>query len=129
MLAQQSLSVAHMLVHTEADRRTMAQRAQNSKALERILRNSPEPLMSEDMTLLYKADKQVPFEPAIIAELTTTGAWNEAPLVNLIRNRTFSVMVIRDVHGYYSPTVAAAIIENYRPQEKYGDLTVYVPSQ
>ena len=130
MLAQQSLSVAHMLVHTEADRRTMAQRAQNSKALERILRNSPEPLMSEDMTLLYRAGKQVPFEPAIIAELTTTGVWNEAPLVNLIRNRTFSVMVIRDVRsGFYSPTVAAAIIENYRPQEKYGDLTVYVPSQ
>ena len=129
MLLQQSLSAAHLLVHNEADRRIMAQQAQDFRALEGVLRSNPEPLMSEDMTLLYKAGKHVPFEPAIVAQLAATGVWNEAPLIDLIRNHTFSVMVIRDVHSpLYSPAVSATIIEYYKPQEKYGDFTVYVPS-
>jgi hypothetical protein len=129
MLLQQSLSVAHLLVHNAADRRIMAQQAQDSRALEGILRSSPEPLMSEDMTLLYKTGKNVPFEPAIVAQLAVTGVWNEAPLIDLIRNHTFSVMVIRNVHSpLYSPAVSAAIIEHYKPREKCGDFTVYVPA-
>jgi hypothetical protein len=137
ILAKQSLSAFRLLVHRDADRRIMAQYARDSEALEQILRNSPEPVMSEDMTLLYKVRKQVPFEPAIVKAMAAAGVWNETPLINLIRNRTFSVMVISDLHFWYSPAVERAIVENYRPMSKFGSytlgssgsFTVYVPSR
>lgn len=134
ILGQQFLAASHLLRDSYMDRRAMAQKAQNSDALVRILRNSPEPVMSEDMTLLYKAGKQVPFEPAIVTELAATHAWDETPLVNMIRDRAFSVMVIRnDPDILYSPAVLRSIVENYRPAGTYAeferDFTLYVPLQ
>lgn len=122
-------SVAYNLLDADADPGLLGRQARSSEALLHILRNSPEPVMSEDMTLLYKAGKQVPFEPAIVTELAATGVWSEMPLINLIRNRTFSVMVIRDLRYRYSPAVAGAIRENYQPDGQYGIFTVYVPSR
>ena len=114
-------------------RENMAKKAQNSEALERILKNSPEPVMSEDMTLLYKAGKHVPYEPAIVTELAATHAWNETPLVDMIRNRAFSVMVVGFPDRFYSPAVWRAIDENYRPAGTYAeyerDYTLYVPAR
>ena len=85
--------------------------------------------MSENMTLLYRAGKEVPFEPAIVAGLAETGAWDETPLIEMIRKRTFSAMIVRQLDGsfLYSPGVASAIEENYRPAERYGGYTVYRP--
>jgi hypothetical protein len=116
------------LLKSELEPGIMAAHALNSEAVLAILRNSPEPVMSEDMTLLYKAGKQVPFEPFMVAELAAGGQWDETPLVNLIRKRFFSVMVIRDLRYRYSPAVAQAIRESYQPTVRYGDLTVFAPS-
>jgi hypothetical protein len=85
--------------------------------------------MSENMTLLYRSGQQVPFEPAIVAVLTASGAWDETPLIELIRKRSFSVMIIRDLENStrYSAGVKRAIEESYRPSEKFGRFTVYRP--
>jgi hypothetical protein len=101
--------------------------AGNFNVLMSILRNSPEPVMSEDMTLLYKAGKQVPFEPAIVGELAATGQWDPTPLVNMVRKRAFSVMLIKDLNMWYPPAVADAIQDNYTPTARYGQLIVYRP--
>lgn len=127
VLAQQTETPLAVLLHGDTGREELAERARHSQALLRILRNSPEPVMSEDMTLLYKAGKQIPFEPAIIAELVAMGLWDDAPLVEMVRNRAFSVMLIEDVDYRYSPELSEAIKDNYKPTEQYGDLTVYRP--
>jgi len=121
------------LIHEIRDREARANGARNSAALVQILRSSPDPVMSEDMTLLFKAGKQIPFEPAIVTELAATHVWDEAPLVKMISNRGFSVMIIgRESMWRYSPAVWSAIIENYQPTGTYaefaGDFVVYVPS-
>jgi hypothetical protein len=111
------------------------QEARNSAELVGILSRSPDPVMSEDMTVLFKAGKQLPFEPAIVAELAAVHIWDQTPLVDMIRSRRFSVMIIGsggDSDQRYSPEVINAIHENYQPTKTYtessGDFTVYAPS-
>lgn len=130
IVAQQVAATLCLVVPSASLREGRAEAAQNSQALLRILRASPGPVMSENMTLLYRADKPVPFEPAKDTALAATGAWDETPLIELIRKRTFSVMIIRELddRDRYSPGVARAIEEYYRPSEECGRLTVYRPS-
>jgi hypothetical protein len=130
MIAQQAEAACHFVVNA-GFRLWQADNARNSEALLRILRSSSEPVMSENMTVLYKAGKQVPFEPAIIAALAAMGSWDETPLIDLISRRAFSVMIIQQVDGpvRYSPAAARAIKEYYDPAEKYGQLTVYRPRE
>jgi len=130
MMAQQAESAFRFIVPSTSLRQEYADNVRNSEALLRILRSSQEPVMSENMTLLYKAGKQVPFEPAIITQLAATGLWDETPLIDMIQRRAFSVMIIRDVDDpdRYSPAVARAIKEYYEPAEEYGQLTVYRPA-
>jgi hypothetical protein len=130
MIAQQAEAACQFVVNA-GFRLWQADNARNSEALLRILRSSSEPVMSENMTVLYKAGKQVPFEPAIIAALAAMGSWDETPLIDLIRRRAFSVMIIQQVDGpvRYSPAGARAIKEYYDPAEKYGQLTVYRPRE
>ena len=80
--------------------------------------------MSDDITLLSKAGKQVPFERAVVTEVAANGVWGEMPLINLIRNRLFSVIVIRDLHYHQSTPAVRAITEDYRRTKKYGSSTV-----
>ncbi len=117
-----------LLMHSDTDRKTLAAEARDFDAALQVLRDSPGLVMSEDMTLLYKAGKQVPFEPAITAELVATGRWDETPVLNMVRNHAFSVMLIEDLNSRYSPAMAQTIKENYTPGEQYGDLTVYRPA-
>jgi len=127
LVACLTLRVSALVYHL----RSMGTRqAEDSEALMRILSRSPEPVMSEDMTLLYKTGKQLPFEPAIVRELAATHIWDETPLVNLISNRRFSVMIISKDYMIerYSPAVLRAIRDNYKPTETHGIFTVYVPS-
>lgn len=130
MMVQHAESAFRFVVPSASLRQEYADNVRDSEALLRILRSSQEPVMSENMTLLYKAGKQVPFEPAIITQLAATGLWNEAPLIDMIHRRAFSVMLIRDIDGpdRYSPAVARAIKENYEPGEEVGQLTVYRPA-
>jgi len=130
MMAQQAESAFQLVASSTSRRQEYADNVQNSEALLRILRSSQEPVMSENMTLLYQAGKQVPFEPAIVTQLAATGMWDETPLIDMIHRRAFSVMIIRAVEDpdRYSPAVARAIKENYEPGEEYGPLTVYRPA-
>ncbi len=129
LIAQQAETGIHSMP-TVSVSQERADYIRSSEALVDILRTSPEPVMSENMTLLYRAAKQVPFEPAIVAGLAEVGIWDETPLVDMIRKRRFSVMIIRQLDGsfLYSPGVAGAIEENYHPAERYGGYSVYRPN-
>ena len=130
MVAQQAVAAVRFVAPSSSLRQEYADNVRNSETLLRILQSSPEPVMSENMTLLYQAGKQVPFEPAIITQLAATGVWDEGPLIDMIHKRAFSVMLIHDIDDpdRYSPAVARAIKENYEPGEEIGQLTVYRPA-
>lgn len=129
MIAQQTVSAFRFVVPSASLRQENADNLRDSEELLQILRSAREPVMSENMTLLYQAGKQVPFEPAIVTQLAATGMWDETPLVDMIQRKAFSVMLIHDIDDpdRYSPAVARAIKENYKPGQEIGLLTVYRP--
>src|SRR5262249_2935812 len=43
------------------------------------------------MVLLLRAGQAVPIEPAIFADLTLTGIWDQRPFLNLIQDHEFDV--------------------------------------
>ena len=71
----------------------------------------------------------MPFELCVIACLSETGAWDEAPLLAMVDKKIFSVLVIKDLTDttLYSPNLAHRIRENYAAAERCGDLTAYRP--
>ena len=54
-----------------------------------LIRESPKPSLSEDMVLLLRAGQAVSIEPAIFADLASTGIWDQRPFLNLIQDHAF----------------------------------------
>ena len=44
-----------------------------------VIRESPRPVLSDDMVLLLRAGQEVPIEPSIFTELASTGYWDQGP--------------------------------------------------
>jgi hypothetical protein len=91
------------------------------------------PVISDNMVILRKAGKEVVLEPAIVAELGSTGVYDERALTRLIRDRRFAFFVTSGERGdalfdtRYNPPVAAAIYEAYPRVVKMAGLTVHLP--
>jgi len=99
------------------------------RALETI-QETPGPVFSEDMNLLYKTGKDIPAEPAMIQYLAKAGLWDERPFVRMIQERQFALVTtvsgeIALSRERYSPAVAAAIEKAYEPVSRIGDYTIY----
>ena len=92
------------------------------------------PVLSDDMVLLMKAGKTVPWEPAIFAELAATGRWDERPIVELIAARAFSFIVTTGKQGQslyderYAPAVNRAILTAYPDEQFCADMIVHLSS-
>ena len=73
------------------------------------------PVFSDDMTLLMKAGKEVPWEPNIATLLAAVGVWDERPALEMIRTGKFELIVVRllDRPLFHSPAIRAAIEEAY----------------
>ena len=97
--------------------------ARNAALVERI-RAADKPVASEDMTLLMRAGKPVLFEASIVTELAMVGRWDEAPLIQMIRNKGFAFMLITTGPpggtDRRTPAVDAAIREAYPQVEEAG---------
>lgn len=102
----------------------------NHAALIDLLRHTPGPVLSEDMTLLDQADKGVPAEPAIINVLAVAGTWDEAPMIDLIRRHHFDRIIVYDLRARYrwTPAMARAIDGAYHWEQSYGKYKVYRPN-
>ncbi len=100
--------------------------------LERI-RAAKAPVLSDDMVLLMKAGKEVPWEPAIFAELASIGRWDERRIVTMINAHAFAFVVTQGQHGMpfydsrYTPAVDQAIGASYPRVETYAGHTVHLP--
>ncbi len=95
-----------------------------------LIRESPKPSLSEDMVLLLRAGQAVPIEPAIFADLTSTGIWDQRPFLNLIQDHAFSLIILQDYDaGRFTKEVANAVQNNYPFIEHPANYIVRRPSE
>ena len=109
------------------ERRLIERREQAE--LVKLISTFPGPVVSENMTLLLKAGKPVPFEPAIVKQTTDTGIFDERPLVKRTADKFFDAFILYTGTGRVSPAMWDAIHRNYRSYVfGSGAYTVYVRS-
>jgi len=126
------LSVAALPLRYMPNQATEADLAWQEALVARIAA-ARKPVASEDMTLLMRAGKPVIFEPAIVTELASTGQWDEAPLIEMIRARGFAFMITTDnaIGGTSrrTPAVDAAMRDAYpRVEQASPELWLNLPS-
>ena len=98
------------------------------------LSHADAPVLSDDMVILKRAGHAVFLEPAIFAELTSTGLWNEKPLLKMLYERGFALIATmggESGHLYkarYSPAARRAIAANYPVKRSFGDLVLHLPA-
>ncbi len=123
------LSVAALPLRYMPNQATEADLAWQEALVARIAA-ARKPVASEDMTLLMRAGKPVIFEPAIVTELASTGQWDEAPLIEMIRARGFAFMITTDnaIGGTSrrTPAVDAAMRDAYPRVEQASPNTVHL---
>lgn len=91
------------------------------------------PVISDDMVILLRAGKSVVWEPAIFAELASTGLWAERPFVERIERRAFAFFITVRERGdrlfdsRYNPAVADAMDAAYPVKRSLAGLTLHFP--
>ena len=96
-----------------------------------MIREATRPVISDDMVLILRSGKQVQLEPAIFAELASTGLWDQQSFVNLIRSHAFAFFVSEGdegeelYNGRYTPAVAQAIRTAYPIKRHLADYTIH----
>jgi hypothetical protein len=102
--------------------------------LSSMVREARRPVVSDDMVLLRRSGVPVQWEPAIFAELASTGAWDERTFVERIRAGRFAFFVTAGNRGQrlfdsrYNPAVADAIAAAYPVRRKLAGFTVHMPA-
>jgi len=97
------------------------------------IRDARQPVLSDDMVLLLKAGQEVPWEPAIFAELATTGRWNEQLIIDSITTRAWAFIVTEGkpsdliYDSRFTPAVDRAIRETYPRTEEQGGRILHLP--
>jgi hypothetical protein len=108
-------------------------RAHELAQLSGEIASSAKPVISDDMVLLIRSGRDVLWEPAIFAELASTGDWDERPFVQRIRNREFAFFITWGQRGgprfdeRYNPAVADALDQAYPDKEELAGLTIHRP--
>jgi hypothetical protein len=98
-----------------------------------LIRENPKPTLSEDMVLLLRAGRAVPIEPAIFADLTARGIWDQRPFLKLIEDHFFGLVILEDqgvqdeVGTRFTSEVARAIQHSYPLIEHIGNYIVRHP--
>lgn len=110
-----------------------AHRQKQLVELTRWIRAAPKPVLSDDMVLLMVAGKHVPLEPAIFAELSTMGRWDERQEIDLIKSRNFQFIITEGDRGdyyydsRYTTAVADAIELAYPIEAAFAGYTIHLP--
>jgi hypothetical protein len=102
--------------------------------LVRWVHQASKPVLSDDMVLLMSAGKEVPLEPAIFAELSATGQWDERHEIDLLTSGFFQFVVTLGDRGddifdsRYNPGVADAIESAYPRVVEFAGYKVRLPN-
>lgn len=100
------------------------QQVRELAALAELIRHAPKPVLSDDMVLLLKAGKEVPWEPAIFRELATMGRWDENLITSMITRHDFAFVVSRGPESL-TPGVADAVARAYPRKRETGGRIVH----
>ena len=99
-----------------------------------LIRASRKPVISDDMVLILRAGKHVFIEPAIFTELADTGYWDQGPLLKLIQNHAFALVITQTVRmqdevagGVFTDEVAHAIESSYPFIERLDNYVIRRP--
>jgi hypothetical protein len=113
------------------------QDAEYSSAAEvwRVVKETPGPVLCENMLVAMKAHKEIPIEPGIQCFLGRTGIWDQSGFIKLISSQKFGVIIVRTLdNGFWTDAIVEAIRGYYIPAEQIGDeriddchYTVYRP--
>jgi len=102
--------------------------------VERI-KTSPLPVLSDDMVLLRRAGKEVPWEPFMFTELARLGRWDERLILDMITRHEFAFVITSGERGdplydsRFSAPVDDAIERAYPVVTRVNNLMVRAPSQ
>ena len=115
-----SLKYLHMLRGTDA---AWNQQVQDADLALAAVRSVKGPVLSEDMVLLVKAGKDIPWEPAIVTDLAKDGLWDETPAIAMLERRVFDLIVVRklDDSRRYTPRIRLAIEQAYYVAQRIGE--------
>lgn len=102
--------------------------------LVQLVSEAPQPVVSDDMVVVLRGGKPVVWEPAIFAELASTGLWNEAPFVRRIETGEFAFFITAGGAGEhpfinrYNPAVARAIAAAYPVKRRLAGFNLHFPA-
>jgi hypothetical protein len=86
------------------------------------------PVLSENMSLLMRAGRPVPWEFGSITELTLLGIFDEAPLVQRFRDRWFKMLIIETWEPQrYTPAIRETAQSNYEEVDELPPYEVWLP--
>jgi hypothetical protein len=111
-----------------------SKRSDELNTLGEMVRTASRPVVSDNMVILLRNDKNVQWEPAIFAELSSTGLWEERPIVEKINAGTFAFFITDGVRGEplfdsrYNPAVADAIDASYPEKRELAGYTLHFPA-
>jgi len=103
-----------------AARGELAWKRQTESCLSDFVRRTPGEIVSEQMTVLVRQGRVVPFEPAIIKVLGQTGAWDEGPALQMLRGKRFTALLLLRDTRRFTPRMLDAIHASYKPAETCG---------
>ena len=95
--------------------------------LDRLVRDSPGPVLSENMSVLVMNGKPVVAEPFALLLLQRKGLWDPQPLVDDCRARRFT-LVIHEHRLREIPGIASCLDTRYERFTTLGPYEVYRPS-
>jgi hypothetical protein len=101
------------------------------------VRQAPGPVLADDLTILVKAGKQIPFEPFSMFELARQGVWDETPLLEQVSQHFYSLVVTEsDVNATADRAdtrsarerLRVAVAKHYVLVDRFGKYRLYAPS-
>ncbi len=108
--------------------------AREMRDLDTLVQTAGGPILADEyMGLLTLNGKALYLQPFEMTQLAQAGQWDQAGLLESIRNQEFSVIMIHHFMSWpvyltrWTPEMLAAIITYYRPESFIAESLVYVP--
>jgi len=92
-----------------------------------LVRQTKGPVFSDAMLLVVKGGKAIEGEPAVMANLSGAGVWNQAGFVAKIRRGYFDRVITADLSEpiFFTPEIRKAIEETYSKPQEIGPYQVF----
>jgi len=106
--------------------------AQNESATQvlQMIHETDGPVLSEDMSLLMRDGRPVPWEFGSINELTRLGLFDDAPLAQRLRDRWFKLVITETWSSqFYTPAMHSAMEQNYQRIARALPFDVWAPRE